>query len=54
MEKIEQIEQEYPSYQINSFEELSNVVTEENCDMIIGNLYGMMRQFIKLKQKYPF
>lgn len=40
-------------YEINSFEDFVNVVNEENCDMLCGNFYGVISQFIKMRKKVP-
>lgn len=41
------------TYEINSFETLGKVVTKENIDMLSGNLYGILMQFISIKEKHP-
>lgn len=41
------------THEIRSFKELGNVVTEENVDMLSGNLYGILLQFVKMKKKHP-
>lgn len=40
-------------HKIRTFEELANVATEENVNMLCGNLYGCIIQFIEMRKKMP-
>jgi hypothetical protein len=42
-----------PKYEIRSFQDLANVINEKNVDMLCGNLYGALRQFIEMRKKVP-
>jgi len=40
-------------YEIRSFEDFTNIINEKNCDMICGNFYAMIKQFVEMKKKVP-
>jgi hypothetical protein len=40
-------------YEIRSFQDLSTLVNEKNVDMLCGNLYGAIRQFIEMRKQSP-
>lgn len=40
----------HKEYKIHSFEDLMKVVNEKNCDMLFGNFYGVVKQFIQMKK----
>lgn len=40
-------------YQIKTFKDFTDVVNEKNIDMLCGNFYGIMLQFIKMRKMDP-
>lgn len=40
-------------YKIRTFADLNAIVTKDNVDIIFGNFYGSMRQFLAVKDKHP-
>lgn len=46
-------EKDYPTHQIHTLEDLGEVITKENADMLIGNLYLMCIRFLEVKEKHP-
>lgn len=44
---------EFPIHKIRSFDDLMNVLNDDNCDMIFGNFYGCVLSFLKLRKIHP-
>ncbi len=40
-------------YEIRNFQDFMKVVNEENVDMLCGNFYGLVLQFIKMRKAQP-
>lgn len=43
----------FKEYEIATIEDLTSLVNDENIDMIVGNLYGLLLQWIKIKKEIP-
>lgn len=43
----------FKKYEIRSIDDLINLITEENCDMLFGNFYGTVKQFVEIRKKHP-
>lgn len=43
----------HTSYTIESFGDFMDVVNEKNADMLCGNFYGLVLQFIKMRKVSP-
>ena len=41
------------SHEIRTFEDLDNIVTEENVDMIMGNFYGVIKSLLLARKTIP-
>ncbi|WP_288983312.1 hypothetical protein [uncultured Flavobacterium sp.] len=46
-------QKKFPVHKIRSFDDLDKILTEENCDMIMGNFYGVVKCFLQVKKKHP-
>lgn len=40
-------------YQIRTFEDFTKVVNDKNVDMLCGNFYGVILQFIQMRKSNP-
>jgi len=47
------IQNDFPEYNINSFEDLDKILNENNVDAILANLCLSVRFFLHVKKRYP-
>ena len=45
--------QNHKEHKIRSFEDFAGLVNEDNCDMLCGNFYGVIRQYIQIRKECP-
>lgn len=43
----------FPIHKIRSFDDLMDVLNDDNCDMIFGNFYGCVKAFLEVRKKHP-
>ena len=41
------------THEVRSFEDFANIINEENCDMLCGNFYGIILQYIRMRKAAP-
>ena len=44
---------DFPIHKIRSFDDLMNVINDDNCDMVFGNFYGCVKAFLEVRKKHP-
>lgn len=43
----------HKQHKIRSFHDFAKVVNEDNIDMLCGNFYGVMKQFVEMRKVEP-
>lgn len=50
---MKKIKKDNKLYKIRTFEEFGNVLNEDNIDVLCGNFYGSMIQFLEFRKRRP-